>query len=67
MFVGQKAARAAPTNNGVPRMEKLPKWLVPHKIVYGALAALYAGACLGLDKPMVWGLVALSYVVLAAN
>ena len=46
-------------------MEKvlLPK--VPHKIIHGILAAVYAAACIGLDETIASALLALGYVVLA--
>lgn len=47
-------------------MEKLSKSLVPNKVVYCVFAALYAAACFGFDKTVLWALVALGYLVLAA-
>jgi hypothetical protein len=36
-----------------------------HKLAYGAMASLYLAACLGLEKAVVYGLLAAVYVVLA--
>ena len=38
---------------------------VPHHLVYSVVAALYAGACFGLDKTLVAGLLAAGYTLLA--
>jgi len=48
-------------------LKMLSKLRVPHKVVYGMLAGLYFGACLGLDKTTVSALVALGYALLAVE
>ena len=40
---------------------------VPRKIAYIALAALYASACFGVDKLIVYALVATIYVILSTG
>ena len=40
---------------------------VSHKFIYGTLALLYAGSCIGLDKTVVAAIVALGYALLALD
>ena len=40
---------------------------VPHALVYGVIAFMYAGSCFGLDKTLVAVILTAAYVLLAVE
>jgi hypothetical protein len=46
-------------------LKQMREYRIPHALAYKALAALYVGSCLGMDKTLTGAMIAVCYVVMA--